>query len=92
MQQLTYQRYIKRGDVENLINPINGYRGKLEAQGLAPKNHMQQNKQALKKTEEKVTNQRKVEEEKMSKVNPADTFKMKKFTNVGSKIKNDIKA
>lgn len=36
----------------SIVNPINGYRGELQARGVKPKNHMAANRAALKKKEQ----------------------------------------
>jgi hypothetical protein len=41
-------RYHNRTEIETFLNPLNGYRGKLEAQGKQVKNHMKENRMKLK--------------------------------------------
>lgn len=38
----------------DILNPVNGYRGSLQRNGIKPKNHMQQNRTALRKKEEEM--------------------------------------
>lgn len=59
-------RYKHREAIEDLLNPLNGYRGKLEAQGKQVKNHFVQNKLALKKKEEQFSQKSEVTKDKMS--------------------------
>jgi len=48
-------RYSERTAIEDFINPLNGYRGKLEAQGKEVKNHIKENRIALKKAADAAT-------------------------------------
>ena len=43
-------RYKYRSQIEDCLNPIDGYRGKLLAQGKKVKNHIKENREALRKT------------------------------------------
>ena len=71
---MNQSRYQNRSTIEDFINPLNGYRGKLEAQGKQVKNHMKANRAALKTAADKATHKREME----SQVGP-DPFKMRKF-------------
>jgi len=37
--------------IAQILNPTNGYRGQLEKQGIKPKDHISENRAALKKKE-----------------------------------------
>ena len=68
-----------------MLNPLNGYRGALAAQGKTPKNHMKEQRDLLrKKTEE---NQKR---QQMSKLPPKEAFKLKQFSKVQSRVKQEI--
>lgn len=79
-------RFVAREQIEDILHPLNGYRGKLEAQGKEPKDHMKQNKMALRKTADQFMKK----QTDVVPVKPADTFKMKKFSNIPSKVKEDL--
>ena len=72
------RQYQHRHEIADCLNPLNGYRGQLQAQGKEVKNHMKQNRQALRKTADDFNKKREVAE---AQSNP-DLFKMKKFQNV----------
>jgi hypothetical protein len=38
----------------DILNPVNGYRGNLQRNGIKPVNHMQKNRTALRKKEEEM--------------------------------------
>lgn len=78
-------RFQHREAIEDYLNPLNGYRGKLQAQGKEVKNHIKANRAALRKTQDAFEKKQEVK----SIVNPADQFKMKKFQNVQSKIRQE---
>ena len=70
-----------REKIEDYIRPLDGFRGKLEAQGKEVKNHIKQNRLALKGEEEKFKQkQNSVRSQNASMANTAsDQFKMKRF-------------
>ena len=43
-------RHMQREAIEDFLNPLNGYRGQLIAQGKTPINHMKKHREALRKT------------------------------------------
>ena len=45
-------RYKAREAIEDILHPLNGYRGKLEAQGKQVTNHIKQNRISLKSKEQ----------------------------------------
>ena len=45
-------RYKTREAIEDMLNPLNGFRGKLEAQGKNVKDHIKQNRMSLKAKEQ----------------------------------------
>ncbi len=73
----------KTDHVKALIHPVDGYRGKLEAKGIEPKNHFALNHQTIKEIEQGCL-KAKVYEELSKQVEP---FKIEKFKKVDSKIK-----
>lgn len=74
-----------RTAIAEFLNPVNGYRGKLELQGKKPKDHRKENLKLLKQKEQEV--QKQLDEESKPK---GELFKMKKFQNVPSKLKDHI--
>lgn len=83
---ITKNRQTQRNVIEDFLQPgLTGYRERLRADGKEVKNHMQQHREALKKTAE--TNWKKKEEARTP--NQA-AFKLKKFTNIQSKVREDI--
>ena len=51
--QIIQNRHLQRNAIEDVLNPLNGYRGALAAQGKTVKNHMKEQRELLKrKTEE----------------------------------------
>jgi hypothetical protein len=50
-------RYKHREAIEDMIRPLDGYRGKLEAQGKSLTDHIKKNRMALKQAEEKFSKQ-----------------------------------
>ncbi len=75
----------ERTAIADFLNPVNGYRGQLELQGKKPKDHKKENFKLLKQKEEEV--QKQIEEKSKSK---GELFKMKKFQNVPSKLKEQL--
>jgi hypothetical protein len=76
--------YHGRTQVEDCLNPVNGYRGMQELKGQKPKNHMKENLKQIKSKETtfKVTQQKETE---VTKVEP---FKLNKFKNIESRVNN----
>jgi len=71
-----------RTAMADILNPVNGYRGMLELQGIKPKDHRKSNMQLIRQKEE----ERKKEDEIVHK----EPFKMRKFLNVPSRIKDTL--
>ncbi len=76
----------ERTAVADCLNPINGYRGLLELQGKKPKDHRKENFKLIKQKEEE--KRREVEEEQLK--TKGEPFKMSKFKNVQSKVKETL--
>ena len=74
-----------RTAIAEFISPVNGYRGQLELQGKKPKDHRKENQKLLKAKQEEV--QKQIEDQTKPKAEP---FKMKKFQNVQSKLKDQL--
>jgi hypothetical protein len=72
----------KRASVADYISPDNGHRGRMERHGHQPKNHMKDNYQNLKTTQEK--NRMKREDE--TNANPKDLYKLSQFRDVGARV------
>eukprot|EP00924_Labyrinthula_sp_SR-Ha-C_P009377 snap_masked-scaffold_2-processed-gene-21.27-mRNA-1 protein AED:1.00 eAED:1.00 QI:0/0/0/0/1/1/2/0/253 len=72
--------------VADILNPVNGYRGKLEREGKTPKNHVQINYRHLVKKQQDL--KKREEERARCRAQSAkkDAMKLKKFQNVKSKI------
>jgi hypothetical protein len=68
-------RFNKREQIEDMLHPLNGLRGKLEAQGKEVKDHIKANRMALRKTADNFMT--KIERESQVPDRPADHFKMK---------------
>ena len=47
--QIIVNRHMKRTAIEDFLNPINGYRGNLAAQGKEVKNHMKEQRGLIRK-------------------------------------------
>ena len=47
--KIVQNRHMQRAAIEDILNPINGYRGALAAKGKEPKNHMKEQRELLKK-------------------------------------------
>ena len=77
----------KADHVKALIHPVDGYRGKLEAKGIEPKNHFKLNQNTIKQIEQGCL-KAKVKDEMMRNYEP---FKMTKFKNVDPKLKTQSK-
>ena len=71
----------ERSAMADIINPVNGYRGMLSLAGQTPKDHRKDNLKFIKAKQEEV--KKTIEEHTKPKPEP---FKMKKFTNVQSKL------
>jgi hypothetical protein len=71
----------ERTAMADIINPVNGYRGMLSLAGQTPKDHRKDNLKFIKAKQEEV--KKTIEEQTKPKPEP---FKMKKFTNVQSKL------
>eukprot|EP00981_Chlorochromonas_danica_P014691 scaffold8601_cov180-Ochromonas_danica.AAC.5 len=63
------------------ISPENGYRGRLERQGIAPKNHMKENLREIRATQQRVREKR---EEDLREARPL--YKLPQFQNVPCKL------
>lgn len=47
--QIIKNRHMQRNAIDDFLNPINGYRGALAAQGKEVKNHMKEQRELIKK-------------------------------------------
>jgi len=80
---------IRRGQGHNettvggMINPVDGHRGMLKKKGIAPRDHMKENRRALKESQiknfESQLDKRRAQE-------PEDLYKLSQFTNVPSRV------
>lgn len=87
---VTMQRnnsYYGRSVVGDVLNPTNGYRGSLERRGIQPKNHMKENRIALKYSQ--VKNR---EAKDMEKAQKPRLYKLEQFQNVESRLMNTTTA
>jgi hypothetical protein len=83
--KIVQNRQMQRSAIEDILNPINGYRGALAAKGKEVKNHMKEQRELIKK--KTLENQQKALREQ----EPAkEMFKMKQFSNVPSKVRQEI--
>ena len=83
---ITKNRQSQHNAIEQFLQPeLNGFRQKRRAEGKEVKNHMKQHRDNLKRTAE--DNWKKKEE--ASQAPPKDLFKMKKFQNVTSRLRDD---
>jgi hypothetical protein len=71
----------ERTAMADIINPVNGYRGMLSLTGQTPKDHRKDNLNFIKAKQEEI--KKTIEDQARPKPEP---FKMKKFTNVQSKL------
>ncbi|CDW80069.1 UNKNOWN [Stylonychia lemnae] len=74
-----------RTAIADFLNPVNGYRGQLELMGKKPKDHRKENLKLIKQKEEE---NKKLEEEKAK--GKGEPWKMKKFQNIQSKVKETL--
>eukprot|EP00347_Sterkiella_histriomuscorum_P013328 403365138 len=74
-----------RTAIADFLNPVNGYRGQLELNGIKPKDHRKENLKMIKQKQEEL---KKKEEDRMSM--KSEPFKMTKFKNVQSKVKETL--
>ena len=65
-----------RETIEDFIRPLNGYRGKLEAQGKTPKDHIKENRMKLRQTAQNFAD---LHQKQKAPEKPAENFKLKKF-------------
>ena len=70
----------------DFLNPVNGYRGQLALQGKTPKDHRKENLKLIQQKAEEV--KRKEEEKEVA--SSYEPFKMTKFKNVPSKVKENL--
>ena len=70
--------------VSAILNPVDGYRDGLKRKGQAPKNHINDNSKSIKKMEKEF----KMKEKEDMEAKRESTFKMKKFTQVQSRVYN----
>ena len=59
-------RYKAREAIEDVLHPLNGYRGKLEAQGKQVKDHIKQNRMSLKNKEQEFNKKKETMSQAMS--------------------------
>lgn len=71
MQQIN--RYKHREAIEDVLNPLNGYRGKLQAQGKEVKDHIMQNRFALKNAEQKFVEKQEVSKKSQKEMTKTST-------------------
>tara|TARA_B110000305_G_C19042487_1_gene448860 strand:+ start:107 stop:319 length:213 start_codon:yes stop_codon:yes gene_type:complete len=69
---ITYNRHQGRDAIEDILNPLNGYRGQQAYKGKEVKNHMKQHRASLNKIAEK-NHQKNV----ASELPPKEPWKMK---------------
>jgi hypothetical protein len=79
--------YYGRSVVSEVLNPTNGYRGSLERRGIQPKNHMKENKIALKYSQ--IKNR---EAKDMENASKPRLYKLEQFQNVESRLMNKTTA
>lgn len=70
--------------VSAILNPVDGYRDGLKRKGYAPKNHINDNSKGIRKLEKEY----KMKEKEEMEAKRESTFKMKKFTQVQSRVYN----
>lgn len=80
---------IRRGQGHNettvgaMINPVNGHRGMLKKKGIVPRDHMKENRAALKESQIK---NYEAQIDKRRQQEPHDLYKMSQFQNVPSRV------
>ncbi len=76
-----------REKIEDLLYPVNGYRGKLAQKGVAPKDHTKDNMQVIKKKHEDFVQK----QETLAENKKESNWKMKKFQKVTSVVTPSIR-
>jgi len=86
-----------KASIEDILYPVNGYRGALERKGITPKDHKLDNAKKIKeKHDEFITKQKKAEESKKESIlnnlsyKSKDNWKMAKFKNVESAVRKTL--
>lgn len=79
MQQRGSQ-YNKGSNISGLINPVNGHRGLQQKKGIQPKDHMKENRKALREAQV-----RNIYDRQEADAEPKDLYKLTQFQNVPSR-------
>jgi len=74
----------RKTQVSSILNPVDGYRGSVQKKGKKPIDHIRDNTKLVKQSQQEFRKRTKEEEEKSRIKNT----KLKKFSNVGSKVYN----